>query len=161
MGDSSRCSICGQPATVDLTQIDAGKFTKVHLCDACAQKGGATDPSVFKLADALAAPSAPAAIVCPACGFTDVDFRKRGRLGCPACWTVFADALGGLLSKVQHDAAHQGRAPAGSSGAAGPARVRLESARRELEAAVKAEAFETAARLRDEILRLEAVVKSS
>jgi len=154
MSKPIKCSLCEEAATVHLSQVVHGKVTKVHLCEACAQKGGATDPAVFQLADALTAASPAPALTCPRCGFTDVDFRKRGRLGCPACWETFGDALGGLLLKVQHEAAHVGRAPAGTV-PTGQLRRRLELARLEMEQAVAAEDFEAAARLRDEIAELQ------
>jgi protein arginine kinase activator len=161
MGDTRQCAICGQPATVHVSHIADGKMVQMHYCEACSQEKGATDPAVFKLVDVLAAQSAQPVLVCPSCGFSDVDFRKRGRLGCPACWEVFGEALGGLLAKVQHEPVHHGRAPAGLQPDEATLRARIESARRELAAAVKAEDFESAARLRDEIARLESSVKTS
>lgn len=136
-------------------------MTQVHYCEACSQGKGATDPAVFKLVDVLSAQSPPPSLVCPSCGFSDVDFRKRGRLGCPVCWEVFGDALGGLLAKVQHEPVHHGRSPADAAADPAATRARIESLRRELEAAARAEDFEAAARLRDEIGRLEASLKPS
>ncbi|MFM7742574.1 MAG: UvrB/UvrC motif-containing protein [Verrucomicrobiota bacterium] len=160
MAKPIRCSLCEETATVHLSQVVHGKVTKVHLCESCAQKGGATDPAVFQLADALA-PATPApALTCPHCGFTDLDFRKRGRLGCPACWETFGEALGGLLLKVQHEPAHVGRAPAGVIPLA-RLRRRLEAARAEMANAVAAQDYEGAARLRDEVAALERQLASS
>ena len=102
MANPLKCSVCDAVATVHLTQIVQGKVTKVDFCEACAAKGGAGDAAVFKLADAVNAVTPAPAITCPQCGFTDVEFRRRGRLGCPSCWQVFGVALGGLLTKVQH-----------------------------------------------------------
>jgi protein arginine kinase activator len=154
MSQPIKCSLCEEAATVHLSQVVHGKVTKVHLCETCAQKGGATDPAVFQLADALTTASPAPTLACPRCGFTDVDFRKRGRLGCPSCWETFGDALGGLLLKVQHESAHVGRAPAGTL-PAGQLRRRLAAARAEMEQAIAAEDYEAAARLRDEIAGLE------
>lgn len=157
MAKSVPCSVCGAAATVHLTQIVQGKMTKVHLCEACAAKGGAGDPAVFQLAGALAEAGgiAGAGLACPSCGMTEGDFLKRGRLGCPDCWTGLAPILGPLVAKVQQGAEHLGRGP---SGARSPEQMRrrLEAARREMEAAVETEDYETAARLRDLIRELEA-----
>jgi protein arginine kinase activator len=154
MSKPIQCSLCEEAATVHLSQVVHGKVTKVHLCEACAQKGGATDPAVFQLADALAAATPAPTLTCPQCGYTDLDLRKRGRLGCPVCWETFGEALGGLLVKVQHEPAHVGRAPAGVVPLA-QLRRRLDAARLEMTAAVTGEDFEAAARLRDEIAALE------
>jgi len=154
MSKPIQCSLCEEAATVHLSQVVHGKVTKVHLCEHCAQKGGATDPAVFQLADALTAATPMPALTCPRCGFTDLDFRKRGRLGCPACWDTFGEALDALLLKVQHEPAHFGRAPAGVVPVA-QLRRRLDAARAEMAAAVAGEDFDLAARLRDEIAALE------
>ena len=154
MSKPIQCSLCEEAATVHLSQVVHGKVTKVHLCEACAHKGGATDPAVFQLADALAAATPAPTLTCPHCGYTDLDLRKRGRLGCPACWETFGEALGGLLLKVQHETAHVGRAPAGVIPLA-RLRRRLEDARAEMAKAVAAEDYEAAARLRDEVAALE------
>jgi len=154
MSQPIKCSLCEEAATVHLSQVVHGNVTKVHLCEACAQKGGATDPAVFQLADALTTSSPAPTLSCPKCGFTDIDFRKRGRLGCPSCWETFGDALDGLLLKVQHEASHVGRTPVGTL-PTGQLRRRLDAARLEMEKAITAEDYESAARLRDEIAGLE------
>ena len=59
-----------------------------------------------------------------------------------------------LLLKVQHEASHVGRAPAGTL-PTGQLRRRLDAARLEMEKAISAEDYESAARLRDEIAALE------
>lgn len=155
MGKAFPCSVCGATATVHLTQIVQGQVTKVHLCEACAEKGGAGDPAVFQLAGALAQADAPPSLACPACGMNDADLRKRGRLGCPACWGALAPVLEPLLGKVQRGGQHLGRGLVGGVLSPEQARLRLEAARREMTEAVAAEDYETAARLRDLIRGLE------
>ena len=155
MGKNVPCSVCGATATVHLTQIVQGQVTKVHLCEACAEKGGAGDPAVFQLAGALSRADTPPSLACPACGFNDADFRKLGRLGCPACWAALAPVLDPLLGKVQRGVHHLGRGPIGAVPSAEQSRLRLAAARREMTEAVAAEDYETAARLRDLIRNLE------
>lgn len=150
-----KCSLCAATATVHLTQIVQGKVSKVDFCEACASQGGAGDAAVFKLADAMNAVAPAATLTCPACGFTDLELRRRGRLGCPSCWKVFGDALGGLLGKIQHEPHHVGRAPAGIV-PVGQLRHRLQAATVEMQAAITLEDYELAAKLRDEIVRLTA-----
>lgn len=158
MSQPLQCSLCSEVATVHLSQVVGGKVTKVHLCEACAGKGGAVDPAVFQLAEALQAPAASAELTCPQCGFTDLDLRKRGRLGCPACWETFGGTLAPLLTKVQHETDHVGRAPVGVA-PVGRLRQRLAAARAALAAAVAAEDYESAARWRDEVAALELALK--
>ena len=53
------------------------------------------DPTGFALADLLLGIGAAQEIEkgaatekCPVCGFTQADFKKTGRLGCSACYTL-------------------------------------------------------------------------
>lgn len=160
MSTPLQCSVCDAVATVHLTQITQGKVHKIHYCEACANKGGAGDAAVFQLADAVSSAVVAPAITCPTCQFTDVDFRRSGRLGCPDCWPVFMDALNGLLTKVQHQVQHVGRAPNGVL-AIGQLKHRLELAHAEITKAIAAEDYETAARLRDEIAHLSTQLPSA
>ena len=154
MSQPVTCALCTEVATVHLSQVIHGKVTKVHLCEACAQKGGANDPSIFQLAEALASPPTQPKLVCPQCGMTDIDFRKKGRLGCAQCWQVLGDGLRVVLAKVQPRLIHAGRNPVGFLPLA-RWRRRLAEARVEMTEAVAKEDYEVAARLRDEITDLE------
>src|SRR5881398_1758418 len=92
------CDICKQNvATVHLTQMVEGKTKKVDLCEACSKEKGVDDPTGFSLADLLlglgaaqemAQAAAGSDLKCPACGFTQADFKKSGRLGCAECYDV-------------------------------------------------------------------------
>jgi protein arginine kinase activator len=151
--------MCGVIATVHLTQIIQGKVSKIHYCEACANKGGAGDPSFFELQKLAEATVLKPAIICPVCKFTDIDFRKSGRLGCPSCWDIFAAPLDQLLNSVQHDSQHMGRVPAGEP-SLNQIRKRLISAQTEMEQAIKSENYEKAAQLRDEITKLKTQIPS-
>lgn len=154
MGKSLPCSVCGATATVHLTQIVQGQVTKVHLCEGCAEKGGAGDPAIFQLAGALSAVGEHTGLTCPSCKLTDADFLKRGRLGCPSCWETFAPVLTPLLAKMQRGEAHVGRGPGGVR-TPEELKRRLAAAREEMSAAIADEDYEGAARLRDLIRELE------
>jgi protein arginine kinase activator len=96
---------------------------------------------------------------CPDCGMTLSEFRARGRFGCPRDYEVFQEQLDPLFERM-HDvqpARHKGRLPAAGQDETPLARrhARLRELRESLQAAVKSEDFETAARLRDELAALE------
>ena len=100
------CEVCQQEnATVHLTQIISGKMQKIDLCEKCAKEKGVADPAGFSLADMLLGlgaadeikSSAAQEVACPNCGFTQPDFKKTGRLGCPQCYTTFNDGLSVIL----------------------------------------------------------------
>lgn len=145
-----------------LTQIVGEKMQKVDLCEECAKEKGVNDPTGFSLADLLmglgasqemadAAGSAEAR--CPACGFTQADFKKAGRLGCAECYQAFADGLEGLLKTMHKDVRHRGKVPQALRGSQ-DARDRLASLQKRLARAVADEDYEMAAQLRDEIKAL-------
>ena len=85
------------------------------------------------------------------------EFRSKGRLGCPRDYEVFKAHLNPLLLKIHNATIHKGRIPAYAEGE----RTRheqdehLTGLRKKLEEAIRAEAYESAAQLRDQIQHLE------
>src|SRR5688572_1513632 len=100
-------------------------------------------------------PSASPAPRCPSCGISFAEFREKGRLGCPNDYEFFEEHLTPLLEKIHGATEHRGRLPQGSLDAAGKRNDLLLRLRRDLLQAVKGEQYEAAARLRDEIRRVE------
>ena len=99
------CDICKEKeATVHLTQMVEGKTKKIDLCEGCSKAKGVDDPAGFSLADLLLGLGASQEMEesdatkekCPQCGFSQADFKKTGRLGCPACYDHFKDGVDGL-----------------------------------------------------------------
>ena len=157
-----QCCACKEkPATVHLTQIEGDKVHKVDLCEDCAREKGVND-SNFALADLLLGLGASQEIEqsvggpgakCAACGFTQADFKKSGRLGCPECYATFAEGLEGLLKTMHKGTRHTGKAPAALRQTRDFAE-RLKSLQKKLAKAVEEEKFEQAVQLRDEIKQL-------
>ena len=157
------CDVCQKnDATVYLTQIVEGKMQKVNLCEHCAKEKGVSDPTGFAMADLLLGLGATQQIEhggqlaqkCPVCGFTQIDFKKTGRLGCSACYDTFADGLANLLKGMHKGLKHTGKIPARLSRRYAMA-DRVKSLETDLQKAVKNEKYEDAARLRDEIQKIE------
>ena len=93
---------------------------------------------------------------CAGCGMTPAEFRSKGRLGCPRCYETFRTELMPLLQRIHEAQAHRGRMPAVVGAiAAQPDERSLADVRKRLEDAVRGERYEEAARLRDELRRLE------
>ena len=158
-----QCSICKEkPATVHLTQIVGDKMQKLDLCEDCAKTKGVNDPAGFALADLMLGlgasqeiDSSPAGaeLKCPRCGFSQVDFKKSGRLGCPECYHTFAEGLGGLLKTMHKGTRHVGKAPEALRQSRDTAE-RLKSLQKKLAKAIEDENFEQAAQLRDELKQI-------
>ncbi len=159
------CQHCKQaPATVHLTDIQqSGEPTERHLCEACAAQEGITmkvqespQNMLEKFVKVGVSMQAGTQRKCPTCGITFGEFRAQGLLGCPHDYSEFGDLLIPLIERVQDGAEqHVGKTP-GMPSEKSKLRVTIMGLRRELEAAVAAEQYEKAAKLRDELLRLEA-----
>jgi protein arginine kinase activator len=98
-------------------------------------------------------------LVCPTCGFTQPDFKKLGRLGCPQCYSTFSDGLQSILKDMHKGTIHRGKVPARIA-AAQAYHHRLADLRKELQKAVSDEKYERAASLRDEIVQIESHIKA-
>lgn len=154
------CTICKEkPATVHLTQIVGDKMQKLDLCEECAKAKGVNDPAGFALADLMLGLGASqeieqagggAEMKCPRCGFSQADFKKSGRLGCPECYKTFAEGLEGLLKSMHKGVRHEGKVPEALRENREQS-DRLKILQRKLAKAIEQENFEEAARLRDEI----------
>jgi protein arginine kinase activator len=162
------CEVCqSENATVHLTQIISGKMQKIDLCEKCAKEKGVADPAGFSLADMLLGLGAADEIkangsqelVCPQCGFTQPDFKKTGRLGCPQCYVTFSEGLGVILKDMHKGVLHKGKIPSRAARAE-EYQTKLKSLHAELQAAVPSENYEQAASLRDQISHLEVQLKS-
>ena len=159
------CEVCKQnQATVHLTEIVNEQMSELHLCEACANQKGAQVESHFGLADLLSGlaefgkaqePEEVPAKACPSCGMTYDDFRKVGRLGCAKCYPTFKRSLGSLLKRIHGSPIHVGKSPVRLIKPGKMAKTELLELKRKLERAIEEEAFEEAARLRDQILRVE------
>ena len=155
-----QCCVCKEkPATVHLTQIVGDKMQKLDMCDECAKAKGINDPASFAMADLMLGlgasqeldqSAAGAELKCARCGFSQGDFKKSGRLGCPDCYKTFAEGLASLLKTMHKGTRHIGKAPE-SLRASRESTDRLKSLQKKLAKAIDGEDYEAAATLRDEI----------
>jgi len=169
------CQSCGEnPATVHVTEIvqkkpegpDQAEVSKVverHLCETCSQSANLPHAPVIKKSVAeiwkLLQASASrgqkeSGVACPDCGMTLMEFRQRGRLGCPRDYEVFTAQLHDLLERIHGATRHTGRVP-GLDEAALAQRNRINELQQQLTDAIREEAYEHAARLRDELKSLQ------
>src|SRR5450432_1018263 len=165
MNSPKMCSICKEkPATLFLSNISAdNKKQDLDLCDACAKAKGIDSMTGFSVADADISLGLGAAqeveqavgtnLKCPRCGFSQVDFKKSGRLGCPECYKTFAEGLGGLLKTMHKGTRHTGKAPEALR-VSRENSDRLKTLQKKLNKAIEAEDFEQAAQLRDELKKI-------
>src|SRR5208337_4918661 len=150
------CSACKEkPATVHLTQIVGDKMQKLDLCEECAKVKGVNEATGFHMADIMLGLGAAqeleqstggTEVKCPRCGFTQADFKKSGRLGCPECYKTFGEGLEGLLKSMHKGTRHIGKVPE-SLRRNRDLSDRLMALQKKLDQAIENENFEQAAHL--------------
>jgi protein arginine kinase activator len=164
------CQNCkSRPAKVHYTEIVNDNMVAINLCLECAEEKGIELPKGgnYGLGDLVAGLIDDAVeseaeriskVRCPSCGYEYSDFKKIGRLGCPECYDAFEGQLVQVLRHVHGSTQHAGKkaAPVGERAAI---RERMTALREELSEAIRAEDYERAASIRDEIRGLEAQVE--
>jgi protein arginine kinase activator len=175
------CDNCHKyEASVHYQQVINGKASELHLCEKCASEKGMISLSTqnaghfgnllsgFLGEDEILGKGKKVKLKCK-CGWTNIDLKKTGYLGCPLCYKTFNRALTPLLRRIHGSNKHIGKIPtkitftepviaekeaAEPLGAPGNIDEFLRL-KRELDAAVKEERYEEAANLRDRIKMLE------
>ena len=160
------CNICHKnPATVHLTEIVDGQMSELHLCEECAREKSQAMEQQFGLSDLLAGmadfdkpknetSAMVRAVKCPNCGLTYVDFKKIGKLGCGECYDAFRKYLGPLLKRIHGSTQHTGKSPLKVTKVL-KKRMDIQELHNRLNKAIETEAFEEAAKIRDQIKKLE------
>ena len=158
------CDICGKnPATVHLTEIIDSQMNELHLCEECAREKSEQMEQQFGLSDLLAGladfeksakETETVSVKCANCGLAYADFKKIGRLGCGECYNAFRRYLGPLLKRIHGSSQHIGKSPVKLAKAT-KRKVDVQDLRNRLQKAIETEAFEEAARIRDQIRELE------
>lgn len=160
-----KCEKCNErEATVLYQQSVNGETTTAHLCAECAAKaqseigfsahfpfGGDLFGNLFGISAPV---KSPASKKCEGCGATFADIRREGKVCCAKCYDTFAAELEPTIRSLYGNTVHVGRAPAERK-AARDKQNRMAQLKKDLRAAIEAEKFEDAARLRDEIKALE------
>ncbi len=172
-----KCQTCGKKEALhQYTEIIGDKKSLIHVCDDCAKKSGASESSAIKAEPLKSSPKAKleaenpliaisdifsfdkALKKCDRCGWTYETFRKKGRLGCARCYFAFSLYLESIFAEIQGGPEHVGKRPLAHDHSRLSRTLahqrELETLNRKLEAAVKTEAFEQAAELRDMIYDL-------
>lgn len=159
------CNGCAKhSATIYFKGIVNGQMIKLHLCESCAKKKGMVFPfakSTFSLGDMVAdlakASKARSSVVntfCRRCGLTYAEFQQTSQLGCGRCYETFASVLEPLLLRIHGSTQHIGKTQRRTVRLPAPpqelARLKLE-----LQDAIRREAYEKAALLRDQIRQME------
>lgn len=160
-----RCQRCPKPATLHITEVhglaDNGNylFDEFHFCEECARKH-LYEPALAADGKVEAGGEGDAfgelnARECPHCGMKFKDFRGSGRLGCSNDYEVFREELVPLLENIHGETRHVGKSPRRQDTAVKSRSTESTQLRKLLHQAVNREDYEEAARLRDQIRKLD------
>lgn len=176
VGDTLVCQNCNsKQATLHFTKAINGKKTEVHLCQQCAEENGYTSffqssQSSFSFHDLLAGLlhgeqpmfekqenrfTPQEVLQCSSCHTTYEQFANRGRFGCSLCYDTFKGKLQPMLKRLHGGyTSHHGKIPSRMGGNI-HLRKELDDLKQKLKQCIEQEAFEEAAKLRDEVRRIE------
>lgn len=175
------CSNCGKnEANVRYTRIINGEKTEFALCEECAKKVGLDDIdfsmpinftnflSDFFEDDAILPSFAKIGVEkCPKCGLTYNEFVNNGKFGCGECYNAFSDRLDAILKNLHGSYKHTGRAPKNivkeidiqkqetQTKKVDEKQEKIDKLNKDLQKAIKEERYEDAAKIRDEIKKIQ------
>ena len=156
------CDNCGKnPATTHLKTVVNGVVHENHLCSYCAANQGYGNIGKLRLTNMLASmfgesisSGKPISKRCECCGASFSDIAQSGRVGCSECYNTFRQELMPSLNRLHGKAVHIGNAPYEQKPEE-TVQDKIKKLKAQLSDAIKAEEFENAAKLRDEIRALE------
>ena len=175
------CQNCGKnEVTFRYTQVINGVKKEMNLCDKCARELGLKDinfsmpinfssflSDLFNDYNDSLLPSfiGTKNLQCESCGTTFDDFVNSGEFGCSNCYDLFEDRITPILRNLQGATKHVGRGyrevtPSTGENITNKKVVKkeeseLEKLNKDLQKAIKDERYEDAAKIRDEIKKLE------
>ena len=157
-------------ASVHLNRVVDGKKKDLYYCKQCAKEMDeveyetvfSKDKALTSLIDSIQnSPLKVNYIVmtkCSKCGISYVKYKELGMAGCSKCYKTFEDKIGPMIVSVQGSDNHLGKSPITITEEVSVKReIRL--LKLELDNAIRIEAFEEAAAIRDKIKTLESGMK--
>ncbi len=179
------CDNCGKrEANVRYSENINGRKKELHLCEECSKKLGIENMDFnmpidfssffgglledFGTNDFMPLFNEVKQLKCDNCGYTFEDIVNTGKLGCENCYSVFEDRLDPIIKKIQGSNKHVGR-----TGKIIDSKIsekinnkdsktennkdvsKVEKLQNDLKKAIKEEKYEEAAKIRDEIKKIE------
>lgn len=161
------CVRCDSPASIQVTNVVNGQASDMFFCQDCAptvmlvqHDAGKEKAKLLKAFDPFQAGlmlrrGVDPTLACPECGTTFARFRETGRFGCAHDYKAFGAHIGALLQSIHKARSYTGKVPGGERQVReGVLLDELMLTQEALERAIEREDYEEAARLRDQIRRL-------
>ena len=172
------CENCKKrPANVKYTQIINGIKQEIHLCEECSKNLGLNDfgfdmPINFSsfFGDFLneynngflPLMEKEKPLVCDKCKMTYDEFVENGKFGCSNCYEVFSANIDPILKRLHGGNRYTGRKAKNSTLTQSDLQTKeekseskLDELKKELKKMIKEEKYEEAAKIRDEIKKIE------
>lgn len=179
------CQNCGEnEANVRYTQIINGVKKEMALCEKCSKELGITDidfdfnmpinlssflGEVFGNSEDSILPefTKTKELQCDQCGMTYDEFINTGKFGCSNCYNTFENKLNPILKNLQGANEHVGRKTrvtkteleksdiVNKKEEKPKQKTQLDTLKEDLKIAIKEERYEDAAKIRDEIKKIE------
>lgn len=177
------CENCGEEqANVRYTQIVNGVKKEMHLCEKCANELGIGNMNMnfdmpFDFSNFfgellneyndgfMQTLALPKTLKCEKCGLSFDDFVESGKFGCPSCYEAFEERIDPILKRLHGGNRYIGR-EAKADNPENELKLdeqkedkkeesKVDVLKRKLKQAIKEEKYEDAAKLRDEIKKIE------
>ena len=177
------CQNCKEnEANVKYTQIINGVKKEMNLCEECAKKLGIEEINFnipisfssffgdflneYNNSDFIPMLSRPTELQCSQCNMTYDEFMNTGKFGCANCYNTFADKIDPVLNRLHGSTKYIGRKAKVSNNVLKKADNKhqvkekdnndnLKNLKDQLRNAIKEERYEDAAKLRDQIKKIE------
>jgi protein arginine kinase activator len=158
-------------ATIRYAEVVDGVVTERYLCPDCLARMQQDSTAGFELSSAIPAAARPSSAdvaedavrtqrACPGCGILLSQVLETGKVGCARCYETFATEIDDRLEALHHALHHKGKALRVDD-AKSRLMADLQNKRGLLRTVLRAEKYEDAARLRDEIKTLESALYSA
>lgn len=168
------CQEClKRPATLHFTQVINGTKSEIHVCEVCAKEKGymAYPEDGYSLQNLLSGLfnykknqfnqqnshsfQSVKELTCPQCHLTFSRFQHVGKFGCSVCYETFSKRLAAIFRRVHSgNTKHFGKIPKRTGGHL-HTKKKIAELKKYLKQLIEEEAFEQAAKVRDEIRSLE------
>ena len=175
------CENCNEyEANVRYTQIVNGVKKEMRLCDKCAKKLGIGDMDFhlelpidfsnffgellneYEDNNFMPTIAMPKTLTCDKCGLSFDEFVESGKFGCAHCYDVFEERINPILKRLHGNNRYIGRKVENQDlnnkieePKEKKEESKIEQLRDELKQMIKEEKYEEAAKIRDEIKKLE------
>ena len=161
----NKCDRCGAPSVYHSKLIVNGVSQSTNLCRDCAIKEGVFNSQPTSMFDDILSSFSSFLsgdkledVVCPVCKATLREFKTTGKLGCPNCYDMFREEIANVIKKIAPFETHKQQEvkivkpkPKKQS-----KEDKILDLRAKMAEAVQEERYEDAAKIKKQILKLEA-----